>query len=104
MSWYDLKKYAIFSSHTMVRSHSKKKADHRNLRVARRAQFAKAYRDGWRFVSKKVCSHILPQETWEHVSATLSFRGSNISYFSIILKIMSFAFVEAILDSIDSGA
>ena len=75
----------------MVRSHSKKKADHRDLRVARRAQIARAHCDGWRFVSKKERSYILPQETWEHVSATLSFRGSNISRLSIFFKIMSFA-------------
>ena len=56
----------------MVRSHSKKKADHRNLRVARRVQIAKAHCDGWRFVSKKERSYILPQETWEYVPATLS--------------------------------
>ena len=74
----------------MVRSHSKNKFDHCNLRVARRAQIAKAHRDGWRFVSKKDRSYILFQETWEHMPATLSFRGPNISRFSIFFKVMSF--------------
>ena len=65
-------------------------------------RIAKALRDdGWRFVSKKDRSYIFPQETWEHVPATLSFRGSNIRLFDIFFKIMSFAFVEAILALID---
>ena len=38
----------------------------------------------------------------EHAPATLSFRGSNIRFFDIFFKIMSFAFVEAILASIDT--
>ena len=55
-------------------------------------------------MSKEERSYILPQETWEHVPAILSFSGSNISRFFIFLNIMSFAFVEAILASVDPGA
>ena len=54
-------------------------------------------------MSKKEGSYILPQETWEPMAATLSFRRSNISRFSILFKIMPFEFVKIILASVDPG-
>ena len=84
----------------MVRTHSKKKSEHHDRRVQRRATIAKAERKGWSFISKKQKSYRLARDPLDHDAATLSFRGANVSRRDIFLKIMTPAFLKTILVSI----